>query len=61
MPEVWVINAKTFVTRVHRRLGAEGYAYKSEEAPTKMLTPVLAPELAICLADIGLSPVSDPA
>lgn len=61
LPEVWVINAKTLVTHVHRRLGAEGYAYKSDEAPTNTLTPVLAPELAVCLADIGLSPIADPA
>ena len=56
--EVWVINAKTLATRVHRRLGAEGYAHISDEAPTQKLTPVLAPELAICLVDIGLAPLT---
>lgn len=57
--EVWVINARTLVTRVHRRLGAEGYAYKVDEAPTQMLTPVAAPELAVCLANLGLTPEMD--
>ncbi len=57
--EVWVINAKTLVTRVHRRLAAEGYAHVVDEPPSQMLTPALAPELAVRLADIGLVPAND--
>ena len=56
VPEVWVINANTLVTRVHRDLGAQGYAIKHEIAPEQALTPVHAKQLAVTLASLGLIP-----
>ena len=54
--EVWVINALTLVTRVHRRLGAEGYADIADHPAGKRLAPMLVPALAVKLADLGLKP-----
>ena len=54
--EVWVIDARSLVTRVHRKLGASGYAETADFAHTKRIAPMLAPELALRLADLGLKP-----
>ena len=54
--EVWVINANTLVTRIHRRVSPSGYGYTADEAYGQRLEPGLAPELAVSLADLGLSP-----
>ena len=54
--EVWVIDAKTLVTRVHRRPGAQGYAQIVNVPRSRRLVPELAPELALRLADIGIEP-----
>jgi len=56
--EIWVIDAKRATTRLHRRLGAEGYSDICEAAATELLTPTLAPALAVRLADLGIAPVA---
>ncbi len=56
--EVWVIDANRVATWVHRRLGAEGYREILEAAATQQLTPTLAPELALRLADLGVAPLA---
>jgi len=53
--EVWVINANTLVTRVHRQVSPNGYGYTANEAHGQRLEPELAPELAVSLTDLGLS------
>jgi Uma2 family endonuclease len=56
VPEVWVINANTLITHVHRDLGASAYAHVAALPHTARLDPGPAPELSVCLADLGLSP-----
>ena len=51
--EYWVINARTLVTKVFRDPTANGYASATEVPPDEMLEPLLAPALAIRLADFG--------
>jgi Uma2 family endonuclease len=55
--EVWVINANTLATRVFRRVSPSGYGYTQDRAYGRRLEPELAPELALALADLGLSPI----
>ena len=57
--EVWVVNALTLVTRIHRQLGANGYACIEDLPHTARVTPALVPELAVTLADLGLTPTTD--
>jgi Uma2 family endonuclease len=57
MPEVWVINATTLVTRVHRGRTASGYSELMDLTSTERLTPALVPELAVRLANLGLEPL----
>jgi Uma2 family endonuclease len=54
--EVWVINALTLVTRIHRSIGAEGYRDVSEVEPDGTLMPLRHPGLSFSLAGLGLSP-----
>ncbi len=55
--EVWVIDARRATIWSHRRLGAQGYAEIVEHATDESVTPMLAPELAVRLADLGIGPV----
>jgi Uma2 family endonuclease len=57
IPEVWVINANTLVTHVHRALDAEGYRTVFEAGPADEITSVRVPEIKICLSGLGLKPV----
>ena len=57
IPEVWVIDANTLVTRVHRRLGAEGYAEIADIAHDGPLEAGRAPSVSVRLADLGLTPL----
>jgi len=57
--EVWVINANTLVTRVHRSLTPSGYSDTPEVPHMGPLVPTLAPELAVRLADLGLEPIAE--
>jgi Uma2 family endonuclease len=56
--EVWVVNANTLSTRVHRGLAKGIYGHTPDEPYGRRLEPMLAPELAVSLADLGLTPVS---
>ncbi len=51
-----IIDANRAVTWLHRRLGAEGYREILEVAAAQPLTPTLAPELSLRLADLGVAP-----
>ena len=57
IPEVWVIEAKTLVTHVFRKLGAEGYRERLETAPGDTVTAALVPEISMNLAALGLVPL----
>ncbi len=57
--EVWVIDAVGATIWVHRHLGAMGYAEIAEAPASALVTPMLAPELAVRLADLGVGPVTD--
>jgi Uma2 family endonuclease len=52
--EVWVIDAQTLVTHVHRRPGLDGYQDKPEIAPNRVLVPDFAPGLAVTLGTLEL-------
>jgi Uma2 family endonuclease len=52
--EVWVINAQTLLTHVHRRPGIDGYQEKPEIAPDQALAPDFAPALAVTLGTLEL-------
>jgi Uma2 family endonuclease len=56
--EVWVINAKTLVTRVFRQPTKAGYKSKRNKACGLRLEPEHAPELAVSLSELGLTPVA---
>ena len=53
--EVWVVNVETMVTRVHREPAGQGYGAVTEHGAAETLTPVLVPELSVCLAALGLA------
>jgi Uma2 family endonuclease len=57
--EVWVVDAIRATVWIHRQLGARGYAEIIEAPASALLTPMLAPELSVCLADLGVGPVSN--
>lgn len=59
IPEVWVINANTLVTRVHRALGVAGYRDVAEFGPETELEAVRVPSIRVSLAALGLTPVKD--
>ena len=50
--EYWVINARRRVTTVHREPGTDGYGSIVEVAGDGLLAPLLAPALAVRLADL---------
>jgi Uma2 family endonuclease len=52
--EYWVINAVTLMTNVYRQPAGTAYAFKEEVPPGDRLVPVLAPELAVSLAELDL-------
>jgi Uma2 family endonuclease len=54
LPEYWVINARTLVTSVHRGPGPSGYPPPREAKPDELIEPLLAPQLAVRLADLDL-------
>jgi Uma2 family endonuclease len=53
--ELWVVNANTLMTRVHRNASQGSYEKMTDVAYGKRLEPELAPELGVSLADIGLT------
>jgi Uma2 family endonuclease len=58
VPEYWVIDAITLGTSVHRNPGPDGYAPAREAEPDELLEPLLAPQLAVRLTDLGLTPAA---
>jgi Uma2 family endonuclease len=56
--EVWVVNSNTLVTLVLRDLAQGSYAYSKDEPFGQRLEPTLAPELAVRLTDLGLTPAT---
>lgn len=55
IPEVWVIDAGSLVTHVHRDLGAQGYATAFDAAPGDAVAAARAD--GYCLARLGLTPL----
>ena len=53
--EYWVINANSLETTVHRAPTTSGYGDVRDVAASATLTPLLAPALAIRLADLDLA------
>jgi Uma2 family endonuclease len=51
--EYWVIHAASRATTIHRDPGPNGYAAVTRHAADELLTPALAPGLAVRLADLG--------
>ena len=58
LPEYWVINANTLVTAIHRTPGPSGYPDPHVAGPNDLLKPMLAPQLAVRLTDLGLTPMA---
>jgi Uma2 family endonuclease len=58
LPELWVINANTLVTTIHRDPTPTGYPKPREARPSELLEPLLAPHLAVRLTDLGLTPAT---
>ena len=57
IPEVWVIDANTLVTHVHRQLGAEGFRSVFEAAPSEEIVAQRANSVVMCLERLGLKPL----
>jgi len=56
--ELWVVNANTLGTRVHRHVSQGSYGQVKDEPYGQRLEPELARELAVSLADLGLVPIA---
>jgi Uma2 family endonuclease len=56
LPELWVVNAVTLVTTIHREPGPAGFADLREAGPNELLQPQLAPDLTVRLSDLALTP-----
>ena len=56
--EYWVINATTLMTSIHRNPTPDGYTPSYEAKPDELLEPQLAPQLAVRLTDLGLTPAA---
>jgi Uma2 family endonuclease len=59
--EVWVIDVIRATIWVHRRLGASGYTDIAELSSSELATPMLAPELAVRLSELGIAPATEQA
>lgn len=57
IPEVWVINALTLVTRVHKQLGPDGYRSVAEFGPDETIAATRVPSISMHLSGLGLRPV----
>jgi Uma2 family endonuclease len=58
LPEYWVIDAVSLVTSIHRNPGPDGYPPPRTAGPGELLEPLLAPQLAVRLTDLGLTPAA---
>ena len=52
--ELWVINASTLMTRIHRAPGLEGYGDVRDTKPSQLLAPAFCDELAVTLSSLTL-------
>ena len=52
--ELWVINAVTLQTRVHRDPTPKGYRAVDDAPASQRLVPALVPALAVTLSDLDL-------
>lgn len=52
--DYWVVDAVTLSTRFHRAPSPDGYGNVEDHAATETLVPLLAPELALRLADLDV-------
>lgn len=52
--ELWVMNAATLETRIHREPGPEGYRSILDAAPSEQLVPAASPGLAVTLSALKL-------
>lgn len=57
IPEVWVINAATLVTHVHRGLGAAGYAEAFELGPADEVVSSRVEAIRFRFSDLGIAPL----
>ena len=57
--DYWVVDVRAMRVTVHRDPGADGYADVRTYEPSELLTPLLAPELALKLADLDFGPLPD--
>jgi Uma2 family endonuclease len=55
IPELWVIEAQTRLTHVHRKPGLEGYAEIRKVPEHESLSPSFTPELVVTLAKLDYS------
>jgi Uma2 family endonuclease len=56
--ELWVVDANSLVTAMHRAPTPAGYPKPREAGPSELLEPQLAPHLAVRLTDLGLTPAT---
>ena len=54
LQELWVIDAKSLVTTIHRGPVSSGYTDTHRAEPSALLSPMQAPLLAVSLAALGL-------
>ena len=54
LAELWVINANTLTTTIHREPGQGGYGQICEATASEPLMPLQAPHLAVTLATLGI-------
>ena len=52
--ELWVVNANTLITRIHRAPGLEGYGDVGDAESAQRLAPVFCDELAVILSKLTL-------
>ena len=53
-PKLWVINAVTLQTRIHRDPTPTGYRTIADLPPSERLEPLLVPSLAVTLSELEL-------
>ena len=52
--EYWVIAARSLITTVYRDPSPAGYRFQQDFPPSEVLTPLLAPSLALRLGELDL-------
>jgi Uma2 family endonuclease len=58
LPEYWVVDARSLATHVHREPRDGAFRSVAAIAHADTITPLHLPVLAVCLADLGLTPSS---